>query len=286
MTSAHIKIEEITAKSVLVKSGLPDTDLVVNPYVGCQFSCAYCYASFMGRFVGESIADWGKYVYAKTNAVELFEKELRRVRAKDGRPTIFLSSVTDPYQGVEKKYRLTRGIVELLAREPYPGRVGILTKSPLVLRDIDLLQRLPACEVGVTITTDEDRLGRELEAFAPAASARLETLSALNAANVETYAFIGPLLPYYAESPDKLERLVERIARTGVREAYVEHLNPSRYIAQRIEREMAEQAPTRAASLRRENAVQARAALEARILSLLERHGIRLRLGRAIVHSS
>ena len=136
-----MKVVEIEAKSILVRSKLPDAEYVVNPYTGCVFGCHYCYASFAGRFVGEPIGNWGNYVYAKINAVPLFEVELARLRRAGRAPSILLSSVTDAYQGAEKNYRLTRGILEALAREPYPGIVGILTKSPLVLRDADLLGR-------------------------------------------------------------------------------------------------------------------------------------------------
>src|SRR5438876_10167245 len=99
-----MKINEIEAKSILVRSKLPDTEYVVNPYTGCAFGCHYCYASFAGRFVGEPIGNWGNYVYAKTNAVALFEEELARLRGRGAAPTLLLSSVTDPYQGAEKKY--------------------------------------------------------------------------------------------------------------------------------------------------------------------------------------
>src|SRR5215831_5095054 len=109
------------AKSILVRSKLPGTEYVINPYTGCAFGCLYCYASFTGRFVGQPKRAWGDYVFAKQNAVALFETELRKLRGAGRAPSLLLSSVTDPYQGVERRYRLTRGILEALAREPYPG---------------------------------------------------------------------------------------------------------------------------------------------------------------------
>src|SRR5205809_177019 len=109
-----MKVVEIEAKSILVRSKLPDAEYVVNPYTGCVFGCHYCYASFAGRFVGEPIGNWGNYVYAKINAIPLFEVELARLRRAGRAPSILLSSVTDAYQGAEKKYRLTRGILDAL----------------------------------------------------------------------------------------------------------------------------------------------------------------------------
>lgn len=97
-----MKYHELDCKSVITKSKLPDTDYVVNPYVGCSFSCLYCYASFMGRFVGESIENWGNYVYIKKNSVEIFEKQLKKLLDKKLKSTIFFSSVTDPYLPIEK----------------------------------------------------------------------------------------------------------------------------------------------------------------------------------------
>ena len=172
-----MRITETEAKTMLVGSKLPASDYVVNPYTGCSFACAYCYASFMGRFVGEPIEAWGDYLSVKTNAVEVMKLDLRRLPADKRRSTILLSSVTDAWQGPEKKYRLARGILETLGDDVYPGFVSILTKSPLVLRDIDVLSALQDKEVGVTVTTTDDDIGRFMEARAPLASERLRTLT-------------------------------------------------------------------------------------------------------------
>ena len=125
-----MKIVETEAKSLIQKSKIPSIDYVANPYTGCMLGCAYCYASFMGRAVGQTVKDWGDYVYVKTNAVELVREELRRMPRDKREGTFLLSSVTDPYQGPERRYLLTRGILSVLAKERYPGTVRILTKSP------------------------------------------------------------------------------------------------------------------------------------------------------------
>jgi DNA repair photolyase len=202
-----MKVQETEARTVLVRSELPDAEYVVNPYTGCEFGCAYCYASFAGRFVGEPVRNWGSYVYAKVNAVAIFVSELARMRRVSRALSILLSSVTDPYQGAERKYRLTREILEVLTQEPYPGVVGIPTKSPVVLRDFDLLRRIPRAEVGVTITTTDDRLSRFLEVRAPLASRRL-----LHAEGIATYAFLGPLLPHFRYDREGLEQVFAGLA--------------------------------------------------------------------------
>ena len=218
-------IGETEAKTVLVRSKLPDAEYVVNPYTDCELGCLYCYATFTGRFVGEPMDNWGNYVYAKVNAVTIFSSELERLRRGEQAPSILLSSVSDPYQGAEKKYRLTRGILEALAHEPYPGVVSILTKSPLVLRDVDILRRSPRAEVGLTVTTTDDRLSRFVEVRAPLASRRLRTLAELHDAGVETYAFVGPLLPHFRYDPEALDELFGGLAKAGVSSVMVEQIN-------------------------------------------------------------
>ena len=279
-----MKVVEIEAKSILVRSKLPDAEYVVNPYTGCVFGCHYCYASFAGRFVGEPIGNWGNYVYAKINAVPLFEVELAKLRRAGRAPSILLSSVTDAYQGAEKKYRLTRGILEVLTREPYPGVVGILTKSPLVLRDADLLATIPRAHVGLTVTTTDDRLSRFLEVRAPLASRRLETLAALNSLGIETYAFVGPLLPHFRYDRGALDTLFAGLARAGVRSLYVEHINLRPYIQQRMQRALRSAPPEVQAVYRGARSDEHRRVLDTIAAELLAKHRLTLRLSRVLYH--
>jgi DNA repair photolyase len=187
-----IAIREIAARSVLSKSGIPGIDYCVNPYTGCAHACRYCYATFMKRFTGHS-EGWGTFVDVKVNAPQLLARQLRRARPG----TIMLSSVTDPYQPVEARYKVTRSCLEALA--PYPVEVHMLTKSPLVLRDVDVLKKLRSVSVGITITTDDDRVRRLFEPQAPPIARRLRALKELRQQGIPTYAFVGPLLPMNPE---------------------------------------------------------------------------------------
>lgn len=279
-----MKIVETTAKSIITKSKLPDADYVVNPYTGCSFACSYCYASFMGRFVGEPIEAWGNYVYIKTNAVELFEKELAGFTAAARESSILLSSVTDAWQGPEKKYRLARGILEILARERYPGPVSILTKSPLVLDDLATIARLAAPDVGVTVTSTDDAISRVFEAHAPPASSRIEILKAFNDAGVPTYAFVGPLFPHFRFLPDKLDELFASIAKTGTKEIYVEQINLSAYIRKRLDSVMREAAPDLVAAYASADEEEHRRVLEDMVRTMVPRHGLTIRLSDVIDH--
>lgn len=225
-------VKEIQAKSILVASKLPGADYVINPYTGCALGCSYCYASFMGRFVGKNIEDWGNYVFAKVNLPEILDKELGKM--KDKTASVFLSSVTDPYQGVENKYTLTRKALELLLKHKWQGNVGILTKSPLVTRDIDLFKKFPDIGVGMTITSTDDNVSRFLERAAPPASLRLKALKRLHDEGVPTYAFVGPLLPHFSANPEMLKNIFDSLKEVGVKEIWLEHLNLSPYIKKRL----------------------------------------------------
>ena len=235
------KIKEIEAKSIIGTTQVPSADYVINPYTGCQFACMYCFASFMGRFVGETNNNWGNYVYAKTNAIELMEKDIKRLMKKKTHPKVVLSTVTDPYQGVEKKYRLTRGILEVFVKHNYQGRVGVLTKSPMILDDLNLLKKIPNLEVGMSITATDDKLSRFLEVKAPLASARLRTLKKLNDADIKTYVFIGPFLPHMKLKPELIDKLFSEIKAAGTNDVKIEYLNLPKYVRPKMNKLLKEE---------------------------------------------
>lgn len=280
-----MKIEEIRAKTLLVASKLPDADFVVNPYTGCQFACIYCYASFMGRFVGEPIQNWGNYVYVKVNAVEVFEKDLARLKPEKRDSSILLSSVTDPYHGVESKYRLSRGILEVLAREKYRGLVSILTKSPMVMRDVDILKQLDAVEIGMTITTTDDNLSRFLELNAPRASRRIKTLGQLHEQGLKTYAFVGPLLPHFRYQPELLDNLFASLANAKIDSVFVEHINLKKYIRERMWETLKQESDEIQDVYRGASTDEHRAELDIIVKGLIEKYKLKLRLGEVLYHN-
>ena len=194
--------------------------------------------------------------------------------------------MTDPYHGVESKYRLTRGILSVLADEAYPGPISILTKSPLVLRDIDVLRRIQHTEVGVTITTTDDRISRFLEVRAPVASRRLRTLADVASAGLTTYAFVGPLLPHFRYEPHLLDELFGALAHAGVRSVYVEHLNLNSYIRARLWKTLARQRSEVQAVYRGASTDEHRSALDVIVADMLHRHGLRLRRAEVIYHNA
>lgn len=233
-----MQIQETQAKSILVKSKLPESDYVINCYTGCAFGCSYCYASFMGRFVNQPINSWGDYVYAKINAPELLEKEIKKLKNKGKDLTILFSSVTDPFQAAETKYKLSEKCLTILADYNFQGNVSILTKSPTILKVIPILKRLKHIDVGITITSTDDAISRYFEKFAPNASARIKTLEELNKANIQTYAFLGPLLPHFIAEKEKLNEVLAAIYKAGTRRLFIEHINLSSYIKERMLKEL------------------------------------------------
>lgn len=183
-----MKIKEILSKSILTKTAIPGFDYCINPYIGCGHGCRYCYASFMKRFTGH-LEPWGEFVDVKVNAPSLLRSQLKR--AKEG--VISLSTVTDPYQPIEKKYQLTRKCLEALLEVQYP--INLLTRSSLCRRDIDLFKRFKKIEVGLSITTHDEGVKKIFEPYSPSIYSRIETLKTLHQEKIPTFAFIGPMLP-------------------------------------------------------------------------------------------
>ena len=206
-------VREISCKSLLNLTRLPGARYVINPYTGCQNSCAYCYANFMSKYSGHK-EPWGDWVDVKVNATEVLEKELKKAK----RDSVLMSSVCDPYQPIERQYRLTRKILEKLLEKDFP--VSVLTKSMLVLRDLDLIRRFSDRSAGVTVTGLEERDRMVLEPFASSHTDRIMTLRVLKEAGIDTYAFVGPILPGLTD----LEKVFSDIA-GKVKYAMVDKLN-------------------------------------------------------------
>jgi DNA repair photolyase len=205
-----MQVKEVKCKTLMSKSG-GGYDFTINPYKGCSHGCAYCYAPF---FLREN-REWGSFVDVKTNAVEVLEKEM----LANQKGSILISIVTDPYQAIEKDCKNTRKILEKLNKNYH---VSILTKSDLVLRDIDLFRRL-GCEVGMTITTLDETHAKNFEPNATQPMKRLDVLSYLKVSGLKTYIFFGPLLPFISDID--LERTVSRLAAARPNKIMVDRLN-------------------------------------------------------------
>jgi len=195
-------IKEIAAKSILSKSQI--YDYALNAYVGCQHSCIYCYAKFMKRFTGHSEL-WGEFVDVKINAPELLDCEVKKKK----KGNVWISGVCDAYQPLEKKYQLTRRCIEILVENGWPFTV--LTKSPLVLRDIELLKKAKDSEVGFTITTADEKVRKIFEPNAPPIAKRVEALDILHTAGIKTFVMIAPLLPGAEGLVDMLKGKVDHV---------------------------------------------------------------------------
>jgi len=208
-------IREIYAKSILSKSRV--FDYTVNPYVGCQHGCTYCYARFMKRFTSHKEA-WGEFVDAKVNATELLKNEIKN--KKVGR--VWISGICDPYQPLEKAYELTKGCLEILSKRGWP--VTIQTKSPLVLRDMELLTKSNQIEVGLTITTADENIRKIFEPESPTVKERIETLEKLHSVGVKTFAMIAPLLPKAEGLVAQLSRRVHYVLVDKMNYHYADHI--------------------------------------------------------------
>jgi DNA repair photolyase len=179
-------IREIYARSILSKSRI--YEYTINAYTGCQHACTYCYARFMKRTTGH-IEPWGEFVDVKINAPDLLQREITR----KPRGRVWISGVCDAYQPLERKYELTRKCLKILVAHDWP--ITIQTKSPLVLRDIDILRKATDVEVGFTITTADDDVRRLFEPNAPPINERIKALDELHKAGIRTFAMIAPMLP-------------------------------------------------------------------------------------------
>jgi DNA repair photolyase len=226
-----LKVTEINCKTALSRSGIYGWSYAINPYRGCGHGCIYCYAPNILR---QPRSHWGGSVDVRMNMPTVLSKELKRIAStsKFTPALVGISSVTDPYQRIEEKYRVTRHCLEQLLRYRFP--ISIITKSPLILRDLDLLKKFAYSEITITITSMDEQISHVLEPNAPSLSERLDALTKLSAEGLNTYAFLGPLLPILEY--DHVPAFIEKILNTGVKTVMVDTLNLKPGIWPEIER--------------------------------------------------
>jgi DNA repair photolyase len=208
-----------TSRKVIARNDSPDIgfDRSINPYRGCEHGCVYCFARPTHAYLGMSPGlDFESKLLVKPDAPELLEKELA---APGYEPKmIAIGTNTDPYQPIERDMKIMRGILEVLERAGHP--VGIVTKSALVVRDIDILARMAErnlAKVAISVTTLDAKLARTMEPRAPTPGRRLEALRRLSAAGIPTTVMVAPVVPAVTDS--EMERILEAAATAGVKSA-------------------------------------------------------------------
>jgi DNA repair photolyase len=219
------------SRTVIARNDSPDLpfDQSVNPYRGCEHGCIYCFARPTHAYLGLSPGlEFETKLFAKPDAARLLEREIAKPNYEV--KTLAIGTNTDPYQPVEKKYRIMREILEVLDAASHP--VTIVTKSALVMRDIDILSRMAErglAKVAVSVTTMDRALARAMEPRASTTSRRLEALRALSEAGVPTSVLVAPVVPGLTDH--EMERILDAAAAQGVKEA--------RYILLRLPLEVA-----------------------------------------------
>ena len=202
-------VNEITVNDYLTKSNLPDSDYVINPYVGCTHGCKYCYASFMKRFTGHK-ENWGDFIDIKRCNKPI---DLRKISGKN----IFLSSVTDCYNQYEKDFCITRNILEQLIDSDC--NLSISTKSKLIIRDIDLLKQMKNLIVCMSINTLNEKFRSDMD-NASTIKERMDTLKELHNNGIYTVLFMSPIFPYITEWKEIIDQ-----TKDYVDEYWFENLN-------------------------------------------------------------
>lgn len=201
--------KQIFVKDYLIKSNLPDSDYVINPYIGCPHACKYCYACFMKRFTGHK-EEWGTFIDIKQCDKEINIKKLKN-------KSVFLSSVTDCYNEFEGEYEITRGILEQLAKADC--RLAISTKSKLIMRDLDLLKQMKKLKVSMSLNTLDENFREDMDR-ASTVNERLDTLKELHANGIYTILFVSPIFPYITDVKEIISK-----SKNFIDEYWFENLN-------------------------------------------------------------
>jgi DNA repair photolyase len=232
-TADGVVVREVRCRSLLNRGGIGDYSF--NCYTGCSHACGYCYARFMERFHPHE-EDWGRFVDVKINAVDALARQLRRLPPGD----VFTCSACDGWQPIEEQYRLTRECCRMLLDAGF--RLNILTKSRLVLRDLDILTGRNA-RLGVTITTPDERWAKIWEPAASSVADRVEVLRQARARGLKTTVMFGPLLPEISDTDEALAALFAIAAETKVSRIWTDALNLRPRVWPGIERVLRRHAP-------------------------------------------
>jgi len=279
-------IRELQAKSIFTKSGLPASDWVINPYNGCLFGCSYCYAAQIARWKHPD-EEWGTYLDVKINAAELLKKELealeKKLNTKD-LGSVFFSSVTDPYVGMEAKYKITRQCLEVLVDFGYAGVINVQTKSPLVTRDIDVLKRLKNVSVGCTVTTLDDAVSRFFEGNAPPVTKRIKALKILHDERISTYAFVGPILPTVLTNEQQITEVLDALEHAGVKTVWFEHIHLVGVVKQRLYDYLQKTKPELISVFKQADTKEYREKLNTIILKAMHGRPMKLAMGKVLFH--
>ena len=188
----HSTIKYKNTASILTKpTGFMESyDYSLNPYSGCSFGCTYCYAAFFSRNK-DKMDNWGYWVEVKENALAMLRKKRKKPIIDK---IVYMSSVTDPYQPIERKIEITRQLLQEFA-DFHKIRLVVQTRSPLVTRDIDLFKKIGRVQINMTVTTDDEEVRKVFEPFCPSNKARLKAIKKINDAGIQSCITMTPLLP-------------------------------------------------------------------------------------------
>lgn len=259
-SQSYTMVIETECKTALSPSGL--YDYALNPYRGCYHSCVYCYAPAILR----ERREWGSFVEVKRNIPSVIAKETKTKK----KGVVGISTVTDAYQPIETEREVTRRCLEVLLKCDFP--ICIQTKSSLVLRDIDLIRQFANKEVGFTITSMDEAARKVFEPNSSPIDERIKALSQLSDEGIETWVFIGPILPGITEKG--LETLVTKMAGAGVKTIMVDKFRAKPGLRGRVEKAYREAYPEHLENFLSADDAYYRS-VEREISSLAEKHGLR-----------
>lgn len=224
-TIGNTEVTYKNAASILTeaKGFMNAYDYTLNPYSGCSFGCTYCYAAFFSRSEDQR-KNWGYWLHVKQNALQLLMKFRKKPLLNK---TIYMSSVTDPYQPIERDLKLTRSLIKELSVYHQP-RLVIQTRSPIVTRDIDLFCQFKVIQVNMTITTDSERVRKVFEPLCPSNLSRLKAIKEVRDAGVNSCITMTPLLPV-----EDAEDFAKRLLDTGIKKFIIQpfHSDKGKFVA-------------------------------------------------------